>query len=256
MQKPAKRRNFHWPDATVSIATLFGERLARAKWLRCKFLGAFGAPSRIRTCDLCLRRAALYPAELWVPRASDSRSWLGAQRRFAPDPPMPPTPARPAGVHSENHPVTETLLRLKRALNTIQAHIWGGAAYDDIHNDRSKGGSVGVAAGDVRPGDAHDADPADRACQPAARHRARGPRLGTRMAMGISKTPAPRLLDRRVGLSHRGGSRRLSAGANHRRGDLCAGLSDRSGVRFAAHRRDRRDPLGRQLLFRTPVARV
>ena len=25
-----------------------------------------GAPDRIRTCDLCLRRAALYPAELWV----------------------------------------------------------------------------------------------------------------------------------------------------------------------------------------------
>lgn len=25
----------------------------------------FGAPSRIRTCDLCLRRALLYPAELW-----------------------------------------------------------------------------------------------------------------------------------------------------------------------------------------------
>ena len=30
-----------------------------------------GAPDRIRTCDLCLRRAALYPAELRVPgRAS------------------------------------------------------------------------------------------------------------------------------------------------------------------------------------------
>ena len=26
----------------------------------------FGAPDRIRTCDLCLRRAALYPAELRV----------------------------------------------------------------------------------------------------------------------------------------------------------------------------------------------
>ena len=26
----------------------------------------YGAPSRIRTCGLCLRRAALYPAELWV----------------------------------------------------------------------------------------------------------------------------------------------------------------------------------------------
>ena len=28
-----------------------------------------GAPKRIRTSDLCLRRAALYPAELWVPEA-------------------------------------------------------------------------------------------------------------------------------------------------------------------------------------------
>ena len=27
---------------------------------------AFGAPDRIRTCDLCLRRATLYPAELRV----------------------------------------------------------------------------------------------------------------------------------------------------------------------------------------------
>ena len=29
--------------------------------------GKFGAPDRIRTCGLCLRRAALYPAELRVP---------------------------------------------------------------------------------------------------------------------------------------------------------------------------------------------
>ena len=29
-----------------------------------------GAPDRIRTCDLCLRRAALYPAELRVPERS------------------------------------------------------------------------------------------------------------------------------------------------------------------------------------------
>ena len=28
-----------------------------------------GAPDRIRTCGLCLRRAALYPAELRVPGA-------------------------------------------------------------------------------------------------------------------------------------------------------------------------------------------
>ena len=29
-------------------------------------IDSIGAPSRIRTYDLCLRRAALYPAELWV----------------------------------------------------------------------------------------------------------------------------------------------------------------------------------------------
>src|SRR5881275_2938632 len=29
-------------------------------------LNEHGAPDRIRTCDLCLRRAALYPAELRV----------------------------------------------------------------------------------------------------------------------------------------------------------------------------------------------
>src|SRR5690242_16331648 len=31
-------------------------------------LYANGAPDTIRTCDLCLRRATLYPAELRVPR--------------------------------------------------------------------------------------------------------------------------------------------------------------------------------------------
>lgn len=33
----------------------------------------YGAPDRIRTCDLCLRRAALYPAELRVRRAGGDR---------------------------------------------------------------------------------------------------------------------------------------------------------------------------------------
>ena len=34
----------------------------------------YGAPMRIRTSDLCLRRAALYPAELWVPKCDISLS--------------------------------------------------------------------------------------------------------------------------------------------------------------------------------------
>ena len=35
-------------------------------YLEKNYLEKYGAPDRIRTCDLCLRRAALYPAELRV----------------------------------------------------------------------------------------------------------------------------------------------------------------------------------------------
>ncbi len=35
-------------------------------WTVSKIWQKIGAPDRIRTCDLCLRRAALYPAELRV----------------------------------------------------------------------------------------------------------------------------------------------------------------------------------------------
>ena len=44
-------------------------------------MGNYGAPDRIRTCGLCLRRAALYPAELRVHlgvRAGAARSSAGA----------------------------------------------------------------------------------------------------------------------------------------------------------------------------------
>jgi hypothetical protein len=41
-----------------------------------------GAPDRIRTCDLCLRRAALYPAELRVRAHYFGRS--GSRRRSGP----------------------------------------------------------------------------------------------------------------------------------------------------------------------------
>ena len=44
----------------------------------------FGAPDRIRTCDLCLRRAALYPAELRV-RMTLPRTMPGSQKDLIPD---------------------------------------------------------------------------------------------------------------------------------------------------------------------------
>jgi hypothetical protein len=46
-----------------------------------------GAPDTIRTCDLCLRRATLYPAELRVQWGSFSRLAGSGQ-------PLPPSPAR------------------------------------------------------------------------------------------------------------------------------------------------------------------
>src|SRR5206468_1275907 len=47
---------------------------ANCKELRTTWVGEqAGAPERIRTCDLCLRRAALYPAELRVPFACIAR---------------------------------------------------------------------------------------------------------------------------------------------------------------------------------------
>ena len=74
-----------------------------------------GAPDRIRTCDLCLRRATLYPAELRAPRAIQypivgrgaTGVWADEQpsRRHSPliEPfdSMPPAPSglAPAGVN-------------------------------------------------------------------------------------------------------------------------------------------------------------
>jgi hypothetical protein len=49
--------------------------------LACPVLYRSGAPDTIRTCDLCLRRATLYPAELRVLRGSFSRLAWPRQRR-------------------------------------------------------------------------------------------------------------------------------------------------------------------------------
>ena len=42
-----------------------------------------GAPSTIRTCDLRLRRATLYPAELWVPIIAITVTALGCNAKSA-----------------------------------------------------------------------------------------------------------------------------------------------------------------------------
>src|SRR3989339_814708 len=45
------------------------------------FLVFFGAPDRIRTCDLRLRRPVLYPAELRAPCARDIRT-IGPRKQY------------------------------------------------------------------------------------------------------------------------------------------------------------------------------
>ena len=45
--------------------------------------GCSNTPDRIRTCDLCLRRAALYPAELRAQRVSSARNKPSSVRRIS-----------------------------------------------------------------------------------------------------------------------------------------------------------------------------
>ena len=59
--RPRKPFTFFSPQAAGITGATSGEAMANA----------CGAPDRIRTCDLCLRRAALYPAELRVQRRVD-----------------------------------------------------------------------------------------------------------------------------------------------------------------------------------------
>src|SRR5262249_30258399 len=55
----------------LSTRELFGRcELAYSARLSANGVYGSGAPDRIRTCDLCLRRAALYPAELRVLQAA------------------------------------------------------------------------------------------------------------------------------------------------------------------------------------------
>jgi hypothetical protein len=44
--------------------TVCGQTVCHGELISAQGLDGYGAPDKIRTCDLCLRRAALYPAEL------------------------------------------------------------------------------------------------------------------------------------------------------------------------------------------------
>ena len=46
------------------------------------YLEKIGAPNKIRTCGLCLRRAALYPAELWMHLCSSRPSTVPVQPKI------------------------------------------------------------------------------------------------------------------------------------------------------------------------------
>src|SRR5579862_659636 len=68
----------------------------------CQVIERAGAPDTIRTCDLCLRRATLYPAELRVRCASFSR--LARHRQWPRE--APPWPRyQHFGAFRERQPI-------------------------------------------------------------------------------------------------------------------------------------------------------
>ena len=82
-----------WPRAkivTLQGTDIAGKNLQMAVFY-CdnSYIGLCGAPKRIRTSGLCLRRAALYPAELWVRKPSLSRRGARGQARLRGLPPPP-----------------------------------------------------------------------------------------------------------------------------------------------------------------------
>ena len=81
LDAPAPRRQ----ALPALLRTLVAASCPKRRILARPVLYRSGAPDKIRTCDLCLRRAALYPAEL---RARDLSAVSAEPRRVA----------RPAGL--------------------------------------------------------------------------------------------------------------------------------------------------------------
>lgn len=81
--KENARQGF-WGSKSVLLRTHVAASSGNRQVLECPVLYRSGAPDTIRTCDLCLRRATLYPAELRVLVEFHLADWRGAGNRFSP----------------------------------------------------------------------------------------------------------------------------------------------------------------------------
>ena len=89
LRRGTLRQRIYWPAHTNGpdrgskselLRTLVAASSAKAAGFGVPSSYRGGAPDTIRTCDLCLRRATLYPAELRVREGSFSRLARGRQR--------------------------------------------------------------------------------------------------------------------------------------------------------------------------------
>src|SRR5215469_4588005 len=82
--RPRLRKCTGWPAAVPVLALVASSRtaagMAAPTRLAIRSRTSSGAPEKIRTSDLCLRRATLYPAELRARAALDSRTGRRRQR--------------------------------------------------------------------------------------------------------------------------------------------------------------------------------
>src|SRR3546814_14290027 len=76
-------------DSSDSLVSFLENRCSKRGVYRSElldFIGNFGASDRIRTCDPCLRRAVLYPAELRMREASSPKiGGASGRERWWPD---------------------------------------------------------------------------------------------------------------------------------------------------------------------------
>ena len=79
--KSMRKKFASWDRKTNCCARSSPLRAQNRRVLACPVLYRSGSPDKIRTCDLCLRRAALYPAELRARWRLDSRTPRQRQRR-------------------------------------------------------------------------------------------------------------------------------------------------------------------------------
>jgi hypothetical protein len=145
-----------WDGWLFCLTRTGGEHITRTfrgqpfliRGYRCRQpIEGIGAPDRIRTCDLCLRRATLYPAELRV--LSTERSQSRAPKQCVPPPGL--LGDRPEQHSAENSPLAAEA-HIEASADDVGAFLdidEAGTQARDLRGQPCRVGAAGAAALDV-----------------------------------------------------------------------------------------------------------